>query len=129
MVAIFSRAILEGRELAVNGDGAQTRDYVYVGDVVRANLLATEAALNQDLPILNIGTGEETSVNDLVRLLREVSGKEVPWRHGPPRPGEQRRSALDCALAKGFLGWEATTDLRTGLARTFQWFRSRYRGP
>ena len=129
VVAIFSRAIPEGRELTVNGDGAQTRDYVYVGDVVRANVLATEVALDQELPILNIGTGIETSVNDLVRLFREVSGKDVPWRHGPPSPGEQRRSALECSLAKWFLGWEATTDLRTGLARTFQWFRSRYRGP
>ena len=129
VVAIFSRGILEGRELTVNGDGGQTRDYVYVGDVVRANMLATEVALDQELAILNIGTGTETSVNDLVHVFREISGKEVLWRHGPPRPGEQRRSSLECSPAKRFLGWEATTDLRTGLARTFQWFRSRYRGP
>jgi len=129
VVAIFSRGILEGRELTVNGDGAQTRDYVSVEDVVRANMLATKAPLDQGVPILNIGTGTETSVNDLVRLSREIAGKDVPWRHGPPRLGEQRRSSLECSLAKRFLGWEATTDLRRGLAQTFQWFRSRYRGP
>jgi len=127
VVAIFSRAILEGRELTVNGDGGQTRDYVYVGDVVRANMLATEMALGQEFPILNIGTGIETSVNDLVRLFREIARRDITWRHGPPRPGEQRRSVLDCTLAKRVLGWEATTDLRTGLTRTFEWFRSRYR--
>jgi len=124
VVAIFSRGILEGRELTVNGDGGQTRDYVYVGDVVRANMLATEMALGEEFPILNIGTGIETSVNSLVRLFREIAGTNVTWRHGPPRPGEQRRSVLDCALAKRVLSWEATTDLRTGLTRTFQWFQT-----
>jgi len=127
VVAIFSRAILEGRELTVTGDGEQTRDYVYVGDVVRANMLATEIALGQEFPIVNIGTRIETSVNDLVRVFREIAGGDVTWRYGPPRSGEQRRSVLDCALAKRVLGWEATTDLRTGMTRTFEWFRSRHR--
>jgi UDP-glucose 4-epimerase len=127
VVAIFSQGILEGRELTVNGDGGQTRDYVYVQDVVRANLLATAMALGQQFPILNIGTGMETSVNDLVALFRAIAGKGVTWRHGPPRPGEQRRSALDSALARRVLGWQAATDLRTGLARTFRWFEERVR--
>ena len=106
----------------VNGDGEQTRDYVYVGDVVRANILAAEMVLGQELPIVNIGTGVETSVNILLQLLRESAGRHVAWRHGPPRPGEQRRSVLDCTLAKRVLGWEAATNLRTGLSRTFEWF-------
>lgn len=127
VVAIFSCGILEGRELTVNGDGRQTRDFVYVGDVVRANMLATEGPVDQEHPIVNIGTGRETSLNDLVRLFREVAGQKVHWRHGPPRPGEQRRSVLDCALAKRVLGWEATTDLRMGLTETFQWFQDRSR--
>jgi UDP-glucose 4-epimerase len=125
VVAILSQRILEGREVTVNGDGGQTRDYVYVGDVVRANMLATEVAIGQEFPILNIGTGIETSVNDLVRLFREVAGMDVRWRHGPPRPGEQRRSVLDTSLAKQVLGWQATTDLRTGLGFTFRWVRER----
>jgi UDP-glucose 4-epimerase len=127
VVAIFSQAILEGRELTVNGDGGQTRDYVYVGDVVRANLLATEMALGQEFPILNVGTGIETSVSDLVRLFREIAGMDVRWRHGPPRPGEQRRSVLDASLAKRALGWQATTTLGAGLGFTFQWFREQGR--
>jgi UDP-glucose 4-epimerase len=125
VVAIFSRAILEGRELTVNGDGGQSRDYVYVGDVVQANMLATTIPLGREVPIVNIGTGNETSVNDLVRHLREIAGKDVRTRHGPPRPGEQRRSALDSALAKHLLGWEPAVDLRTGLTRTFRWFEER----
>jgi UDP-glucose 4-epimerase len=122
VVAIFSRAILEKRELTVYGDGEQTRDYVYVGDVVRANMLASEVALGQEFPIVNVGTGVETSVNDIVRLLREVAGSDVTSCHGPARPGEQRRSVLNSSLAKRVLGWEAATNLRTGLARTFEWF-------
>jgi UDP-glucose 4-epimerase len=127
VVAIFSKGILEARELTVNGDGGQTRDYVYVGDVVRANKKATDVPLGREVPVLNIGTGTETSVNDLVRLLRGVSGRNIASRHGPPRPGEQRRSVLDCAQAKHVLGWEATTDLRTGLAQTFRWFQGTVR--
>ena len=125
VMAIFSQGVLEGRVLTVNGDGDQTRDYVYVGDVVRANMLATHMELGQELPILNIGTGVETSVNDLLRLFREMAGMEVRWRHGSARPGEQRRSVLDASLAKRLLGWGATTELRTGLAQTFGWFQER----
>jgi UDP-glucose 4-epimerase len=128
VVAIFSGAILEGRELTITGDGGQTRDYVYVEDVVRANLLATTLRLDGELPVLNIGTGTETSVNDLVRVFGEIAGRDFSWRHGPPRPGEQRRSALDCALAKHLLGWEARTSLPTGLARTYQWFEKKLHG-
>jgi len=136
VVAIFAQGILQGRELIVNGDGEQTRDYLFVGDVVHANLLATEASLppatnaaqagpGEGIAILNIGTGVEASVNDLVGMFRHLAGGAVSWRHGPPRPGEQRRSALDCSLAKRLLRWESATNLRTGLARTFNWFKAR----
>ena len=122
VVAIFCRGILEGRSLTINGDGKQTRDYVYVGDIVAANLRATDIVLDQGVPVLNIGTGEEASVNDLVRLLGETTGRPLRSQHAPPRPGEQRRSALDAGLARATLAWEPGTDLRTGLAQTFQWF-------
>jgi UDP-glucose 4-epimerase len=124
VVAIFAQGILQGRELIVNGDGEQTRDYLFVGDVVKANLLATEVSLGEEIVILNIGTGIEASVNDLVGMFRHIAGGAVSWRHGPPRPGEQRRSALDSTLAKRFLRWEPTVSLQAGMAETFKWFKA-----
>jgi UDP-glucose 4-epimerase len=129
VVAIFSRAIIEGRPFTVNGDGEQTRDYTYVGDIVRANLLATGLPAGSRMPILNIGTGCETSVNGLVRTLGEVAGRKLEARYGPAKPGEQQRSALDASLAKRVLGWESATDLQTGLAATFAWFQGQHPGP
>ena len=123
VVAIFCRALLEGRSLMINGDGDQTRDYVYVGDVVRANLLAAGLTLGRDLPILNVGTGLQTTVNELAGWLGDLSGGHPRVEHGPARPGEQRRSALDSALAKRVLGWQPVTELRVGLAQTLDWFR------
>jgi UDP-glucose 4-epimerase len=131
VVAIFCRALMESQCLRVNGDGNQTRDYVYVGDVVRANLFAAGISLDQGFPILNIGTGRETSVNEIARLLGEVSGGHPPVEHGPARPGEQRRSALDSTLARRVLEWQPVTELRAGLAQTLAWFREvgRLRSP
>jgi UDP-glucose 4-epimerase len=125
VVAIFCRAIQEGRSLTVNGDGEQTRDYVFVDDIVRGNLLAIAMELGAEMPILNLGTGREVSVNDLVRHLRGLAGREIAYRHGPTKPGEQRRSALDAARAKRVLGWEPRMGLAEGLARTFAWFAGR----
>jgi len=128
VVAIFCKAILEGRPLTVNGDGLQTRDYVYVGDVVRANVAALEAALRPGAEagpcILNVGTGIESSVLDVVRELEAAAGRELEVRHGPPRPGEQRRSALEAALAREALAWEPAVELREGLRLTLEWFRA-----
>jgi len=125
VVAIFCRAILEGRPCTVNGDGEQTRDYVFVDDIVRGNLLALGMRLGGELPVLNLGTGREVSVNGLVRSLREAAGRELSFRHGPGKPGEQRRSALDAGLAKRRLGWEPRVELAEGLARTLAWFAAR----
>ncbi len=124
VVAIFCRALLEGRPFVVNGDGEQTRDYVYVGDIVRANMQATSAALAPGLTVCNVGTGVETSVNQLVELLRKAAGRESTVQHGPARPGEQRRSALDPSRAQRILGWRAERSLPAGLGETFTWFNS-----
>lgn len=123
VVAIFARAIVEERLFTINGDGGQTRDYTYVGDIVQANLLAAALRIEDRMPILNVGTGVETSVNDLVTILQETVGRPLRFQHGPAKPGEQRRSALDAGLAKRTLGWQPTVDVRAGLARTLAWFR------
>ena len=122
VVAIFSQAIVEGRSFTINGDGGQTRDYIYVGDVVQANLLAATLGVDNRVPILNIGSGIETSVNDVVAILQDAAGRPLRVQHGPAKPGEQRRSALDSALAMRVLGWQPTMSIRTGLARTLAWF-------
>ena len=108
----------------INGDGRQTRDYVYVSDVARANL----AALTYDGPplVVNIGSGQETDVVTLFKLIREEAGVTIGACHGPPMMGEQRRSVLGCALAKQVLGWTSLVSLSEGIRNTVDWFASRY---
>jgi UDP-glucose 4-epimerase len=125
VVAIFCRAIVAHQPVTINGDGAQTRDYTYVGDVVQAVTLAAALPATTPLPILNIGTGVGTSVNDLVAHLQALAGHPLQAHHGPAKPGEQRRSALDATRAQRVLGWRPTVDVRTGLAQTLTWFRQR----
>lgn len=122
VIAIFTGALLDGGEVVINGSGLQTRDYVFVGDVVRANLLALTSAV---VGPLNIGTGVETDVRRLVALLGEAAGRRPTPRHGPARAGEQQRSALDVARAASVLGWRPETPLAEGLRRTVAWFRTR----
>jgi len=122
VVAIFCRAIVADQPFTINGDGAQTRDYTYVGDVVQAVLQAAALPATAPLPILNIGTGVETSVTALVTHLQALAGRPLRFHHGPAKPGEQRRSALDATRAQRVLGWQPTVDVRTGLAQTLAWF-------
>ena len=93
MVAIFCGNLAAGRGSTINGSGEQTRDYVYVEDVARANVLALES----DAPpgAYNVGTGIETSVNELYEILRDASGRDLPPAHGGAKPGEQLRSSVD----------------------------------
>lgn len=116
VVAIFSGCLVEGRRPTVFGDGTQTRDWVEVSDVVRANLLAADSEVTGPL---NIGSGSETSVLDLVGALNEVSqaGHIEDLEFAPERPGEVRRSCLDPERARTELGWEAEVGLRSGLRR------------
>ena len=123
VVAIFSSRLLAGVECVVNGDGEQTRDYVYVGDV--ADAVARALAHADATGVVNIGTGVATSVNDLYARLARLAGVTRPSRHGPARPGEQRKSVLDASRAKALLGWVAATPLDAGLAKTLEYFRER----
>lgn len=120
VVAIFCTRLLQGQRAIVNGDGEQTRDYVYVGDVVRANLAALTRGSGS---AVNIGTGIETSVNTLFRTLRELAGSAQEELHGPAMPGEQLRSCLENRLAFEELGWYPEIPLEEGLARTVAFFR------
>jgi UDP-glucose 4-epimerase len=124
VVAIFSTRLIEGQPLTIFGDGEQTRDYVYVGDVVAANLLLSDAELPRERSLdargFNVGTGRETSVNDLARLLISASGASVEVRHAEARAGELRHSALDASRLRA-LGWEPRTAVEQGLAETFHW--------
>ena len=122
VVAIFLHRMLSGGEPVVNGDGGQTRDFVFVEDVARANLLAlTSAAAGA----LNVGTGLETSVNELAAMLAREAGYGRPLRHGPAAPGEQRRSSIDPGAARAQLGWEPHVGLEEGLRSTARWFRAK----
>lgn len=118
VVAIFTHRLLAGEPVTINGDGRQTRDYVYVGDVVEANRLALE---RPDVTgALNIGTGVETSVLDLLARLRAAAGLAGEARHGPAKAGEQRRSVLDASLARARLGWRPRVGLDEGLRLTVE---------
>ena len=115
VVAIFCRQLLESERPTIFGDGLQTRDYVYVGDVVDANLKAAET---QTSGPVNIGRGEQITVLDIVDALRAHSNGAFEPEHAPERPGEVRHIALDTSRAGQELGWEAGTDLQAGLERT-----------
>jgi len=128
VVAIFSTRLIEGAPLTVFGDGGQTRDYVFVDDVVAANLALADAAFpparTVDDRAFNVGTGEETSVHGLAKLLFEVAGREVEIAMAPARPGELRHSSLDAKKLEG-IGWSPRIELVDGLRRTYEWIAGR----
>jgi UDP-glucose 4-epimerase len=120
VVAIFCGLILDGKPCTIFGDGEQTRDYVYVGDVVRANI----AALNANVSgAFNIGTGVETSVNQLYRSLAAAAGTNIEPTYAPARPGEQSRSVISPGRAMKELNWRPEVPLNEGLKRTFRFFQ------
>jgi UDP-glucose 4-epimerase len=121
VIAIFCQNLLRGEVPEIHWDGEQTRDFLYVGDCARANLLALEA---KESRAYNVGTGLGTSINQLYATLLEVSGHKVEPLCGPRRPGDARHSYLDCTRIARDLGWAAEVGLRDGLARTWDWFRS-----
>lgn len=125
VVAIFCHRLLTGQAPVIHGDGEQTRDYVYVEDVAAANLRALECA--GVTGSVNIGTGVETSVNEIFRALAMRAAVAVTPIFGPPRPGEQRRSCLSPALARRALGWAPAVSLVDGLSQTLEFFKKETR--
>jgi len=123
VVAIFCGRLLEGKPCMIFGDGGQTRDYVYVGDVVRANLAALGTSVSG---AINIGTGVETSVNQVYHTLAAVAGSDAKPVYAAARPGEQHRSVISPARAARELNWRPEVALRDGLARTFAFFSERF---
>ena len=122
VVAIFAGLLLSRQQCTVFGDGEQTRDFVFVDDVVDA---FSRAATKGDGLLMNIGTGTETSVNQLYSVMAQLAGVDGPPRYAPPRPGELRRSALDPGRASLRLGWKPWTTLEEGTGAVLRWFRDR----
>jgi UDP-glucose 4-epimerase len=120
VVAIFTSRMLAGSPAIINGDGTQTRDYVFVGDVVRANVLALDYKGSN---VFNVGTGKESDVETLFRILKKKTGSSCEEQHGPAKKGEQLRSVLDHSKISSALGWKPTVTLEEGLERTVDFFR------
>jgi len=128
VIAKFCRQIQAAQEVTIYGDGEQTRDFLFVEDLCRAILRAVRAELPFGQPI-QLGTGQETSINALVQLLRQVVGERnfPPVKYAPARPGEVPRNFVNISKARKYLDFAPTTDLLTGLGKTWEWFRQNYR--
>jgi UDP-glucose 4-epimerase len=122
VVSIFLGKMLSDQQPVINGDGKQERDYVFVTDVARANVLALDIGDNN---VFNVGWGVGTSVNTVFEQLCDIIGKRVSKVHGPAKEGEVRRSCLDSSRARSVLGWTPTVGLSDGLARTADFVKSR----
>jgi UDP-glucose 4-epimerase len=123
VVAIFMQRILAGIAPTIFGDGDQVRDFVYVDDVVAANLAALDvSAPTGEASIFNVGTGRATSVNDIWRVIEDIAQPSVTAYHEPARSGDVRRSVLDASRAADRLGWRPAVAVEDGLARTWTWF-------
>jgi UDP-glucose 4-epimerase len=120
VVAIFALKLLQNEQPVINGNGKQTRDYIAVDDVVEANMTVLNRGLNDTF---NVGTGRETSVNQLYRMLADAVGSPIKERYGPERRGEQARSCLDVSKLSKASDWEPRVDLAEGLKRTADYFR------
>ncbi len=120
VVAIFTSKLLKGEQPLINGDGMQTRDFVYVGDVVKANCLALS---NNDGGIFNIGTGREVNIKKLFKELVNIVGVNIKEGYCPPKSGEQKRSVIGFDKAKKALGWSPQVFLEEGLKNTVDYFK------
>lgn len=121
VISIFLEKLKHNEQPVINGDGKQTRDYVFVGDVAHANKLALDKKPSGEF---NIGTTIETDVNEIYSLVRQAAGASIEASHGPARAGEQQTSSLDYSKAKNMLGWEPRVDLEQGIKQTADYFLS-----
>ncbi|MEE8168520.1 MAG: SDR family oxidoreductase [Candidatus Hydrothermarchaeales archaeon] len=119
VIAIFGGKMLRSEQPTIFGDGEQTRDFVYVEDIARANLLSMEEGNG----IYNIGTGKETSVNQIFETMRQILGVKMEADFGSPIPGEVRRISLDASRAKAELGWKAQVSIEKGLEKTLRYLK------
>jgi len=122
VIAIFTKQALLGRPITIFGDGTQTRDFVYVNDVVEANMLA---AKNEQAngEVFNVGSGEETSIMELAKLITKITGKNIPIIHGTDRVADFKRAKADLRRAEQVLGFHPKTGLRNGLKIYIEWLR------
>ena len=121
VVAIFCDRLLRGQEVVVNGDGKQTRDFVFIEDVVRANLLAIGL---KGSDIFNVGTGTEIDINTLFDKIAEAADSKQKRKNGPAMPGEQLRSSIACQKIDRHLKWKPSVDIDEGIKQTVAYFRS-----
>ena len=126
VVAIFAQRLLSGETARINGDGKQTRDFVYVGDVAEAN---ARALTSDVVGSFNVGTGVETDINAIFQVLKRLSGNNQSEVHGPAMPGEQRRSVVDARKIQKVMGWRPQTSLEAGLDATVRYFREASMAP
>jgi UDP-glucose 4-epimerase len=124
VVAIFIQKMLTGEQPVINGNGRQTRDFVFVEDVVEANLLVMGQGIEG---VFNVGTSSETTVNELFAILKELAKSDCKEVHGPAKKGEQLRSTIDATKLHQQLGWEPKVGLSEGLSKTVDYFRGRLR--
>jgi len=121
VISIFAARILQGEPITIHGDGGQTRDFVYVRDVVQANLRAMASGA---AGIFNIARGEQTDLNTLAGIMMQASGRKVTVQHGPSRAGDIRHSLAEISRAHEVLGWKPAYDLEEGLSETMRWIES-----
>jgi len=126
VLSIFCRAVLENRGVTIHGDGEQTRDFIYVADVVQANLRAARIAAQHlsDEPVFNVGRGKQTSLNQIVALLQEIAERPLPVSYSAERPGDIKHSVADISRARQMLGFEPKTTVKEGLAATLAWLEA-----
>lgn len=125
VLSIFCRAAIAGHGITIFGDGEQTRDFIYVADVVQANLRAAQLPTNRltHLPVFNVGRGRQTSLNQIVTMLSDIVGQPIPVVYKPERPGDIKHSVVDIGLARERLGFVPGTAVHEGLRATLNWFK------